>query len=119
MINQVNSVGSNTNVYTSTTALKQEHNDVQLGLYSKDAAVVELKGSVIAKSQHEASAVDPSKASALADDIASLLGAHGGKVQEHLNGFDAARLLADQIKEHCLIKLRICQRSFACYQNVR
>lgn len=95
MINQVNSVSSNTNIYTSNTALQKESNESQVGLYSKDAAVVELQGSVISPLNREATAVDPKQASALADDIASLLGAHGGSVQEHLNGFDAARLLAD------------------------
>ncbi len=95
MINQVNSVSSNTNIYTSNTALQKESNESQVGLYSKDAAVVELQGSVISPLNREVTAVDPKQASALADDIASLLGAHGGSVQEHLNGFDAARLLAD------------------------
>ena len=95
MINQVNSVSSNNNVYTSNTVAQKQSSEQQVGLYSKDAAVVELKGSVIEKSSHEATAVNSNEASALAGDIASLLGSHGGSVQEHLNGFDAARLLAD------------------------
>lgn len=95
MINQVNSVSSNTNIYTSNTVSNKESSEQSVGLYCKDAAVVELQGSVISSGNHEATAVDPKQASALADDIASLLGAHGGCVQEHINGFDAARLLAD------------------------
>ena len=43
----------------------------------------------------EANALDAASANSVALDIASLLGTHGGSVQENLNGFDAARLLAD------------------------
>lgn len=95
MINQVNSVGANTSVYTSNTVSNKESTGHSAGFYCKDAAVVELQGSVISSLNHEATAVEPEQAAALAGDIASLLGAHGGSVQEHLNGFDAARLLAD------------------------
>ncbi|MDY6321873.1 MAG: hypothetical protein SPL30_03050 [Succinivibrio sp.] len=97
MINTIASVQSQDSVYTAKkTAAAKESANIAADLSKPVASsVVELNGTQASKSTATATPVDGKSAAALALDIASLLGAHGGKVQEHLNGFDAARLLAD------------------------
>lgn len=98
MISQVNSVAVNTQIFGNT-----QHGDKaklqEQGVSSDVSSVVSLQGSNIQGSRATGNKLDASGAASfaadIAADIAAMLGAGGGSVQEHLNGFDAARLLAD------------------------
>ena len=94
MISQVNSVAVNTQIFGNT-----QHGDKaklqEQGVSSDVSSVVSLHGSNIQGSRATGNKLDASGAASFAADIAAMLGAGGGSVQEHLNGFDAARLLAD------------------------
>ena len=95
MINQVNTLNTGSKLYATQNNLhaqKEASDPVKI----QAASVVELQGSMSGVSQvREANALDAASANSVALDIASLLGTHSGSVQENLNGFDAARLLAD------------------------
>ncbi len=95
MINQVNTLNTGSKLYATQNTIHAQKEAVN-SAKTQAAAVVELQGSMSGVSQvREANALDATSASSMALDIASLLGTHGGSVQENLNGFDAARLLAD------------------------
>ena len=95
MINQVNTLNTGSKLYATQNNLHTQK-EASYPVKIQAASVVELQGSMSGVTQiREANALDATSASSMALDIASLLGTHGGSVQENLNGFDAARLLAD------------------------
>ena len=98
MINQINSqvnnVAMNASLYGTNTN-KTELNTQNVGLSSDVSSVVSLQGSNIQSTKVQSNGLNAQMAASFANDIASMLGSAGGSVQEHLNGFDAARLLAD------------------------
>lgn len=95
MINQVNTLNTGSKLYATQNALHTKKEGAE-PVKAQAASVVELQGSMSGVSKTmEANTLNAASASSMALDIASLLGTHGGSVQENLNGFDAARLLAD------------------------
>lgn len=90
---QVNNIAMNAVYGTNTTAT--EKNSQSIGISSDVSSVVSLQGTNIQSSKVQSNGINAQTAASFANDIASLLGSVGGNVQEHLNGFDAARLLAD------------------------
>ena len=95
MINQVNTLNTGSQLYATQNTLHTQKEGTET-VKAQAASVVELHGSMPSVSKaREANTLNAASASSVALDIASLLGTHGGSVQENLNGFDAARLLAD------------------------
>lgn len=90
---QVNNIAMNAAYGTNTTAT--EKSSQSIGISSDVSSVVSLQGSNIQSSKVQANELNAQTAASFASDIANMLGSAGGSVQEHLNGFDAARLLAD------------------------
>lgn len=93
MLNSISAIGATEALYGTSRVSDKTQTDEKVAATA--SSVVDLQGTSTVASDRAASSIDSSQAQALALDIASLLGSHGGGVQENLNGFDAARLLAD------------------------
>ena len=95
MIN-VNSVGSTAaTVAVGNAAQSSALDAVETKDRVNHSTVVDIQGRNLDVSSTAGIKVSKDSAASMAKDIASLLGSRGMGVQANLNGFDAARLLAD------------------------
>lgn len=91
----LNTVGNTSNVAnTQSAAARPDAKTVNAQVNTGASTVVNLQTNVDATAQKSDITVDASNAKSVVVDIAALLSKSTGSVQANMNGFDAARLLA-------------------------